>query len=184
MNELVRCRACGFVTSKTRLGEICPACSVPKTAFDPYNDRVSAGRRRIIRLHLHPVAAHLPQVLPVLLFALILGARVAPENWARDFKSTIKIMSLMMPIVGIAAFATGIIDAKARLKSVKHPYLKYKIIAGLFYILVSSAMAGLIFHYGMKNMPMWSHYSHGVCFISAIVLGRLGSALNCTELPG
>jgi rubredoxin len=44
MKELVRCRPCGFVMDADKLGDVCPACGLPRKVFEPYRERVSLNR--------------------------------------------------------------------------------------------------------------------------------------------
>ena len=48
----------------SKVGEICPACGVPAKMFEPYDDKVSEARRRMIDLHIHPVIVHSPRPSP------------------------------------------------------------------------------------------------------------------------
>ena len=43
---MVRCKACGFLMKEGKLGDRCPACGAPKTAFEPYKDPMAWNRRR------------------------------------------------------------------------------------------------------------------------------------------
>ena len=38
---LVRCRACGFIMEEEKLGDVCPACGIPRKAFEPYKETMS-----------------------------------------------------------------------------------------------------------------------------------------------
>ena len=65
MKELVRCRPCGFVMEADKLGDVCPACGLPRKVFEPYRERVSRNRLILLNLDLHPIAIHLSQALVI-----------------------------------------------------------------------------------------------------------------------
>lgn len=41
MEELVRCKSCGFIMEKGKLKDKCPACGVAAKMFEPYIEKVS-----------------------------------------------------------------------------------------------------------------------------------------------
>ena len=65
MKELVRCRPCGFVIEADKLGDVCPACGMPRKVFEPYRERVSRNRLILLNFDLHPIAIHLSQALVI-----------------------------------------------------------------------------------------------------------------------
>ncbi len=70
MNPLVRCRVCNYVTAESKLGDRCPACGAPRAVFEPYTDRISGRRRKILDLHLHLIVIHFPQAFSAAVLAL------------------------------------------------------------------------------------------------------------------
>ena len=38
MANLIRCKACGYVTREGKIKDVCPACGVPAKMFEPYTD--------------------------------------------------------------------------------------------------------------------------------------------------
>ncbi len=71
MKELVRCRPCGFVMEAGKLGDVCPACGMPRKVFEPYREKVSINRLRLLNLDLHPIAIHLSQTLVIAIPVLV-----------------------------------------------------------------------------------------------------------------
>ena len=65
MKELVHCRPCGFVMEADKLGDVCPACGLPRKVFEPYREKVSLNRLFVLNLDLHPIAIHLSQALVI-----------------------------------------------------------------------------------------------------------------------
>ena len=73
MKTFIRCKACGFIMDASHLKDVCPACGLPKTVFEPYTKKISSKRKFIIDQHIHPVSVHFPQVfIVVIMFMLIL----------------------------------------------------------------------------------------------------------------
>ena len=72
--KLYICRPCGYVLKESELGDVCPACGLPRKVFEDYKERMSPGRSKILQLDLHPIAVHFPQSMLVLsLLALIIN---------------------------------------------------------------------------------------------------------------
>jgi len=80
MANLMRCKACGYVTDQGNIKDVCPACGVPAKMFEPYNHPVSLKRRRILDLHTHPVMVHFPQAFALTLFILSCFAFFVPQS--------------------------------------------------------------------------------------------------------
>ena len=72
MKELVRCRPCGYVMEADKLGDVCPACGLPKKVFEPYRERVSRNRLMLLNLDLHPIVIHLSQALVIAIPLLVI----------------------------------------------------------------------------------------------------------------
>src|SRR5664280_760620 len=72
MKELVRCRPCGFVIEADKLGDVCPACGMPRKVFEPYRERVSRNRLKLLNFDLHPIAIHLSQALVIAIPVLVI----------------------------------------------------------------------------------------------------------------
>ncbi|MFX0196457.1 MAG: hypothetical protein ACFFCW_10070 [Candidatus Hodarchaeota archaeon] len=53
----IRC-LCGYFRSSTKDENICPACGAPSMAFDPYDQKVSPIRRKILELSIYPITVH------------------------------------------------------------------------------------------------------------------------------
>ncbi|MCK7505218.1 MAG: hypothetical protein MZV70_14775 [Desulfobacterales bacterium] len=98
MANLMRCKACGFVTDQGNIKDVCPACGVPAKMFEPYTNPVSLKRRKILDLHTHPVLVHFPQAFALTLVSPVLlrffcSAGSAGNAWIR----TIKVLSVLLP---------------------------------------------------------------------------------------
>ncbi len=58
MAELLRCKSCGYIVEAGRVGEVCPACGVPRKMMEPWKDPLSQRRRFLLGLDLHPIVDH------------------------------------------------------------------------------------------------------------------------------
>lgn len=184
MDNTIRCKACGLVLPEKSLKEVCPACGVPKTSFEPYKDTVSAERRFILNLHLHPIIVHFPQAFSVLIPFLIIGTIIIDGGWGERFQYTLDILSLLLPLSTIAAIATGLIDAKMRFKKYSTPYIRIKIIAGSALFVLSSSLAGFLWGppSGVSDAVILGISI--MCVICNVILGMTGGKLMEAILPG
>lgn len=182
-NEL-KCRVCGYIIREDRLGEVCPACGVAKTAFEPYSFKMSEMRRRLLELHLHPIAVHFPQAFLTLLAVLVATALLAPA-WETEVLPLARLFSLMVPLFVLGAAASGIIDGKTRLKKLTTIILRRKIIMGSLLFLLTAGAALVL-----QGFPFQGAAAAGVSVLLAAglgcsaVLAKLGSGLVCVKMPG
>src|SRR4030043_339111 len=115
MKKLVRCKACGFVMLESKLKDKCPACGVPSQMFEPYTDPMSESRRRILDLHLHPIAVHFPTAFAVAVLVFSIATFFFSGPVEELLISTIKVMVLFLPLVVLIAFVVGLVAGKIRL---------------------------------------------------------------------
>jgi len=181
MKELVRCRPCGYVMEKDKLGDVCPACGLPHKVFEPYREKVSLNRLMILNLDLHPIAIHLSQSFMVLIPLLILNQLLFPNFFYEESKVVIKFCIALLPFSMLLAFATGIVDGITRFKSLKPPLLRNKLIFGGLIILVSIALFFMQDIEEQKILPLLIS-SIGLAF--AVILGLIGKKLLNVILPG
>ena len=97
MEKQLKCKVCSYIITEMRLGEVCPACGVPKTAFEEYRDRVSQKRRKILELNLHPIIVHFPQAIAVMVFGLLLISLILSGSLKRDFMIAIRVLTILLP---------------------------------------------------------------------------------------
>src|SRR5512133_2306047 len=127
MANLIKCKACGYVTKEGTVKDVCPACGVPAKMFEPYTDPVSEKRRRIIDLHSHPVIVHFPQAFALTLFILAVLLFIAPSQIKDALFYTMKVISFFLPFFIVLSFLTGLLDGKTRFRKISTPFLKKKI---------------------------------------------------------
>lgn len=179
--ELVICRPCGYVMKESDLGDVCPACGLPRTVFEPYRERVSANRLFILALDIHPIAIHLSQTFVALTPMLIIFHWIFPSFQDVIVQSVISFSVYMLPLSLIASTISGIIDGMTRFKTLKTPLLQSKIIYSLV-ILVLSFSQWYTTLEGVYNWPtmLVSIFIFGC----AVKLGLMGKALLNVILPG
>lgn len=181
MKELVRCRPCGYVMEKDKLGDVCPACGLPHKVFEPYREKVSLNRLMILNLDLHPIAIHLSQSFMVLIPLLILNQLLFPNFFYEESEIVIKFCIALLPFSMLLAFVTGIVDGITRFKSLKPPLLRNKLIFGGLIILVSIALFFMKDIEEQKGLALLVS-SIGLAF--AVILGLIGKKLLNVILPG
>jgi rubredoxin len=140
MKELVRCRPCGFVMEADKLGDVCPACGLPRKVFEPYRERVSRNRLILLNFDLHPIVIHLSQA-----FVIAIPILTIITNFFRDFQPEILkpvlIFSVyVFPFTLFLAIITGIIDGLTRFKTLATPLLRVKIIFSLIILTLSAGL--------------------------------------------
>ena len=140
MKELVRCRPCGFVIEADKLGDVCPACGMPRKVFEPYRERVSRNRLVLLNFDLHPIAIHLSQALVIAIPVLAI-LMMAFKQFQPDIIKNVLIFSVFIfPFTIVLAIITGIIDGLTRFKTLATPILRVKIIFSLIILTLSVAM--------------------------------------------
>lgn len=181
MKELVRCRPCGYVMEKDKLGDVCPACGLPHKVFEPYREKVSLNRLMVLNLDLHPIAIHLSQSFMALIPLLLLNQLLFPNFYYEESAVVIKFCIALLPLSILLAFVTGIIDGVTRFKSLKPPLLRNKLIFGVLIIGVSVA---LFFMNNIEGEKAWFLLISLVGLAFAVILGLIGKRLLTVILPG
>ena len=137
MKELVRCRPCGFVIEADKLGDVCPACGMPRKVFEPYRERVSRNRLILLNFDLHPIAIHLSQALVMAIPVLAIIAAVFKQFQPEIMRDVLIFSVFIFPFTLILAIITGIIDGLTRFKTLATPILRVKIIFSLIILTIS-----------------------------------------------
>ena len=179
--ELVRCRPCGYVMKASDLGDVCPACGLPRNVFEPYRERVSPNRLFLLSLDIHPIAIHLSQTFVALIPMLIIFHLLFPDFQETIIHSVINFSVFALPLSLILSFISGLIDGITRFKTLRTPLLKSKII-----------FSSMIVFFATIQLILFtpSHYTWITIFLSlaalacAVKLGLLGKHLIDVILPG
>jgi uncharacterized membrane protein/rubredoxin len=184
---MIRCRACGYIMKEGKLGDRCPACGAPKTAFEPYKDPMSWERRRILRLQLHPIATHFPITLVVAVLVFSLAILFLSGEGQQLLVSTNKILVLFIPLVVILAALAGWLDGRIRFRKIRNSQiLKRKILYAIILFVVSLGLAFDVWTGGFNTLVV----TLGAILLSAAavvlvyLLGILGTSVLEAAFPG
>ena len=179
--ELVRCRPCGYVMKSSDLGDVCPACGLPRNVFEPYRERVSANRLFILNLDIHPITIHLSQTFVALIPIFIFFHMIFPDFQEVIIHSVINFSIFALPFTLVASFTSGLIDGITRFKTLRTPMLKSKIIFSSL-ILVLAFLQLILF---TPSVYTWLTILISLCaFACAVKLGLIGKRLLDVILPG
>jgi uncharacterized membrane protein len=186
MKKLVRCKACGYIGPEGSAWDVCPACGVARKMLEPYEHPVSEGRRTLLELHIHPIVVHFPVAFAVAGLAVALFAIVFPQVYRASASAVLKAVVLALPFAAAASIATGMLDGKTRFRRLRAPFLRYKIVLGGAYFLLSLVAVLVTFLVG-PGAP-WVRIVDAVllagCVACAAVLGRIGGKLLYALFPG
>jgi len=186
MAELMRCKSCGYVTEFGSLGEVCPACGVPRKMMEPWKDPVSEKRRLLLSFDIHPIVVHFSISFVASAFVLALFALAFPGLFRETVTGILRALEGVLPLAVIASFLTGLFDGTIRFRRTTTPLLKRKQLFGLAFFVTTAAAAILTFvagPYGTRvRFADAALLAGGV--VSAVGLGRIGSRLLPAMFPG
>ncbi len=186
MAELLRCKSCGYVVEAGKVGEVCPACGVPRKMMEAWKDPLSARRSMILGLDIHPIILHFSISFCASAFVLALVALVLPGVYPQEVGGLLTAFLGVLPLAVIASFISGLIDGKVRFRRTTTPVLtRKKIIGGAFFVL-SVAAAALAIAVGPH--VGWVRGVNAVllaaCVLCAGSLARTGKGLLHSAFPG
>lgn len=170
-----------------KLGAMCPACGVPAKQFEPYIERISEKRLKLMKMDIHPVIVHMPQAFAASLVVLSALLLVTGSGTAHTMMhDTAVVLALILPFTVLAAFCAGIFDAKLRFRRVTTPILKRKIFAGISFFLCATAAAVLVLLAGIDGtLPLAFFLVLQVMGLGfGAVLGLMGATLLNAAFPG
>ncbi len=186
MKEYMRCKSCGYIMEARRVGKVCPACGVPAKMFEPYAEKVSAKRKRILDLHIHPIVVHLPQAFAALLIVLAAALAIFGESAFRTVLfDTTRLLAALLPLSVVAAFAAGLLDGKTRFRRVTTPILVRKMVTGALFFATSFAAAALALFTPLDMTTIAAFaFLELLSFVAAVLLGYWGFGLIFASFPG
>jgi rubredoxin len=185
MKNLMRCKDCGFIIEAHKLGSFCPACGIYAKRFEPYNDKVSPGRRKILDLYLHPITIHFPQTFSVLISFLYVLTYFLPAAARTQAIISAGVLSLFLPPAVLGGFITGLIDGKMRFKKFSPSHLKRKVIVGLVFLAIAPVPAFTAFCVNDEGkIIVYGIISGLACVVCSVILGKTGERLMYALLPG
>jgi rubredoxin len=181
MKELVRCRPCGFVIEADKLGDVCPACGMPRKVFEPYRERVSRNRLKLLNFDLHPIAIHLSQALVIAIPVLVIITNLFKQFQPEVLKNVMIFSVFIFPFTLILAIITGVIDGLTRFKTLATPILRVKII---FSLIILSLSVAIFFTAPKGNLYILSIVLSILSLGAGFQLGLWGKKLINVILPG
>ena len=179
------CRVCGYIDTADKIDQVCPACGYPKTVWMEYKPRrINETRRKLLDLHIHPIAVHFPIVGSVMTFVLPVVALIVPfltflpDTFDDRLYDATWMISLVLPLLSILGAVTGYVGGKLRYKTVKAPILKQKIVLSVLYFIVTFLQCYVAYAYGVSSGNALLVVLLGVASsVLASVLGKMGSHL-------
>jgi len=181
MKELVRCRPCGYVMEADKLGDVCPACGLPRKVFEPYRERVSRNRLMLLNFDLHPIAIHLSQSLVIAIPLLVLLSTFFSNFQPGIISDVLTFAVFLFPFTLVLAIMTGIIDGLTRFKTLSTPLLRVKII---FSIIILSLSVVLFFIAPNEKLYILTIFISILSLAAGVQLGLWGKKLINVILPG
>jgi len=187
VSTAVRCKVCGYIMDASKVGDLCPACGVKATMFEPLTEKFSDSRRKFLDLHIHPILTHYPQAFSVILFIFSLARPIVHGALARVVSDTLLALAVALPITLAASFVSGIADGRVRFRKLKAPYLRIKLWVGITYIGLSLIFLMSLLLSAAPGTMLWTL----LCIATAIgllactsILGNIGSRIASSRLPG
>lgn len=185
MDELVRCRPCGYVMRADKLGDVCPACGLPRKVFEPYREKVSRNRILVLNLDFHPIAIHFSQTFVGAIPLLFLFIFLFPDFYSKELTLVNIVMIITLPLTMIVALLTGLIDGYTRFKTFNTPMLIQKIVLSGIITILSSIASLLVITGGLTTMNTYIIVLLLLgCLACAVILGLMGKKLLNIILPG
>ncbi|HYW78347.1 MAG TPA: hypothetical protein VE890_02185 [Thermoguttaceae bacterium] len=185
MSEFVRCKPCGYIARKGTLRRVCPACGAALSAFEPYEDRVSASRRLVLSLDLHPILVHAPQTFATFLPGLAAVAMLFPAFYPAELRAVVCFQAFILPVSVVGAILSGLIDGKLKFKRLGVPLVVRKVLVGTGLLVVSTVNAAIVFVDGFQDGTRLVVLLLGVAsLVCAVLLGTTGKKLIIPILPG
>ena len=181
MKELVRCRPCGYVMEADKLGDVCPACGLPRKVFEPYRERVSRNRLMMLNLDLHPIAIHLSQTLVIAIPFFVILKSFFSSFQPEIVKNVLTFAVFVFPFTLALAIITGVIDGLTRFKTLATPLLRVKII---FSIIILTLSVIIFFVAPNENSYILTLILSVLSLAAGVQLGLWGKKLINVILPG
>jgi uncharacterized membrane protein len=186
MAEFLRCRACGYIVEASRVKAVCPACGAARKGMEAWKDPVDRGRRLLLSLDIHPIIIHFSMAFICSALVLALVSLAFPATYPQTVAGLLVIFTAVLPVAVLAAFLSGLLDARGRFRRVTTPALARKIVFGGVLFCVTCAAAFLTLSVGTE-VPWALAAVTGLLacgVVCAAVLGRIGKGLLAALLPG
>ena len=186
MSDQIICKSCGYVMEKEALRDKCPACGVPARMFEPYAERMSSSRKRILKLDLHPILVHFTQAFTATIPVLCLLALVGSQQMQANLRGAIVVLGIALPLVVCCSFLAGLLDGKVRFRRVTTPLLQTKIRFGLaLFVFALAILLTVVLRPVAETTTLISILALSVPAVAcSSYLGILGVRLTNSAFPG
>jgi len=186
MAATMRCRSCGYVVTEGKSKGVCPACGAPGKMLEPWKDPVSARRRALLEMRLHPLVIHFTVAFTASAFALSLFSLAFPQLLAGLATDVLVVTTAVLPVAVLAGWAAGVLDGRIRFRRSATPLLVRKMAMGGSVFLETLAAAVLLFAFGLD--PVWVRIVVavllGLSLGAVAVLAKIGAGLHGAKVPG
>ena len=178
MRSHIQCSVCGYIGENHTIKQVCPACGVPLSSFEHYEYGINEKRLSNLKMHLHPILVHFPISIAVLSFIVLVIAFSMKAATNSAWILIEKAISLILPFTIIAAMASGLFDAKSRLRDAIGQLQRQKIVLGTLFLVVSGISAILV------NYKFFTWFGKAIILLLSMLnilfsakLGRRGESL-------
>ncbi|SUP39791.1 rubredoxin-like domain-containing protein [Veillonella criceti] len=177
--QYIICRVCGYIETADKADQPCPACGFPKTVWTEYTPRkLNPTRKRLLDLHLHPIAVHFPIAGSALTVGLPILGLLVPYSLSYRLFDFAMMVCLVMPLLVLVGAISGYIGGKLRYKTTTAPVLKFKIYLSIVYFILTVIQAYVAYAYTVHAGNALIIAVLGVlASVSAAILGKKGSHL-------
>jgi len=183
MRSHIKCGVCGYIGEDSNIKQVCPACDAPLTSFVHYEYGINEKRLSNLNMHLHPVLVHFPISIATLSLIVLIVAFFMKAGTNHAWILIEKIISIILPFTIIAAMATGLFDARSRLRDAIGRLQRQKIKFGTLFLVTACISAILI------NYEVFSIFGKIVILALSVLgivfsalLGRKGASLLCVMI--
>jgi hypothetical protein len=168
-----------------KLGDVCPACGLPRKVFEPYREKVSRNRLTILNLDLHPIAIHFSQAFVGAIPLLFLFTTLFPNFYAAELTTVNLVMIVTLPLMMIVALLSGMVDGYTRFKTFNTPMLIRKLVLSGVITVLSFIASIIVIKNGLTPGNTWIVILLILgCLACAVTLGLMGKKLLNVILPG
>lgn len=164
-----------------KLGDVCPACGMPRKVFEPYRERVSRNRLILLNFDLHPIVIHLSQAFVIAIPMLVIITNLFKHFQPEMLNNVIIFSVKVFPFTLCLAIITGVIDGLTRFKTLATPILRVKII---FSIIILALSVALFFVAPVGDLYILTIVLSILSLGAGIQLGLWGKKLINVILPG
>ncbi len=186
MAELLRCKTCGYVVDARRVGDVCPACGVPRKMMEPWKDPLSPQRRFLLGLDVHPIIDHFSISFATCAVVVAGFVLLFPDVLRQTSVGVMRVFVGVLPLAVLASYVSGLYDGKLRFRRTSTPVLRSKKLLGMLFFAFTVIAAVLCF--AVDPLPAWV----GAAVIAleilglgcAFFLGRAGKDLLGAYFPG